>query len=404
MKIAIFSDNFYPELSGISDSFITLAKELSKRGHFVNFYVPRYSAKNYQTAGIADQSENEIGKRVRVVRFSSISYPMPTTQGRLIIPIGLRTLSIKKFNPDVLHTQLFGGAGLEALIAGRILGRPVIGTNHTVVREFLRYSPIQNKSFLNLILRYVNWFYGKCDFLTSPSMFLIKDMEALGFSGNSAVVYNPVDTKFFRPLSAKNNNELKRKFGLAYPAVVYAGRFAPEKKMDVLFKAFGIVRKTIPSATLAVAGHGVTKDSLQSLSKTLGMEKNVVFTGTLSKPVLAELYHAAELSATASTSEVQSITMLEAMASGLPVVGVNARGLGEHINVKNGLLAEPDDPEDLARKILLLLKKDSLRKKLGAGAAVFAQNFTTERIATDWEQIYEKVIKNYTKRASAFNF
>ncbi|MDO8664777.1 MAG: glycosyltransferase [Candidatus Liptonbacteria bacterium] len=397
MRIAIFSDNFYPEISGISDSIISLAKELGKRGHFVNFYVPKYSAENYRTANIARQNEVKIGERVNVVRFSSIPYPMPTAQGRLIIPIGFRALIIKKFNPDILHTQLFGGAGLEALIAGRILKRPVIGTNHTVVREFLRYSPVQNKFVLNMILGYVNWFYEKCDFVTSPSMFLIKDMEQLGFSGNSAVVYNPIDTNFFKPSSAKSNDALKKKFGLAYPAVVYAGRFAPEKKMDILFRAFEIVKKAIPSATLAVAGHGVIKNSLQSLAKELEMEKNVVFTGTLSKPVLAELYHASELCATASTSEVQSITMLEAMGSGLPVVGVNARGLGEHINARNGLLAEPDDPRDLAHKILVLLKNDSLRKKLGVGAAIFAQNFSAEKIAANWEQIYEKAIKDYNK-------
>jgi len=399
MRIAIFSDNFYPEISGISDSIISLAKELSKRGHSINFYAPKYSNKNYEIVGL-EPKEVAIGENVAVTRFFSFPYPTPTKQGRLVIPTGLRYLAVKKFDPDIIHTQLFFGVGIEALIASRRLRKPIIGTNHTVMREFLRYSPIQNRRFLEFILKYVKWFYGKCDLTTAPSRFLIKDMEEAGFKGNSTVVSNPIDTKFFKPLGKTKDcrleeKRLKEKFGLNYPTIVYAGRFAAEKKLDVLLNAFAIVHKKIAAATLALAGNGASFRSLKALAKELGVENRVKFVGTLSKPKLAELYHASELLATASTSEVQSITVLEAMASGLPAVGVRARGLAEHINARNGLLAEPGDAAGLARNIISLIEKPWLRKKLGAGAVKSAENYSSPKVASRWERIYEKAIKSY---------
>jgi 1,2-diacylglycerol 3-alpha-glucosyltransferase len=396
VRIAIFSDNFYPELSGISDAIISLAKELVKRGHVINFYAPRYSKKNYELIG-RKPAELNLGKNVKITRFFSFPFPTPTKQGRGVIPTGLGSLAVKKFNPDILHTQLFFGVGVEALIASKLLKKPIIGTNHTVVREFLRYSPVKNPSFLKLVPKYVNWFYERCELTTAPSQFLIKEMEELGFRGKSVVVHNPLDIKFFKPFGGRNNSPLKKKFGLRYPTIVYAGRFAAEKNIDVLLKAFAIVQKQIPEATLALAGHGDTQAALEELARKLNLTKNVKFVGTLSKPKLAKLYHASEICATASTSEVQSITMLEAMASGLPVVGVNARGLAEHINVQNGLLAEPGDPDDLAKNMLRLLKRPLLRKKLGMGAVKFAGNFSAPKIAAEWERIYANVIKNYNE-------
>ncbi len=394
MRIAIFSDNFYPESSGISDTIISSAKELAKRGHLINFYAPTYSSKNYRLVGLEPKEVN-LGENIKIVRFLSSSYPAPDQQGRMVIPCGLRTLTIKKFDPDIMHTQLFFGVGIEALIASRLLKKPLIGTNHTVIKEFLGCSPIQSPWFLKIIPKYINWYYERCNLTTSPSVFLLKDMEEAGFRGKSMVVPNSVDIKFFKLYAKKSNADVKKKFDFNYPTIAYAGRFAKEKKLDVLIKAFAIVRRTIPSATLALAGHGEAMESLQKLIHKLGLENNVKFVGTLSKPKLASFYHASEICATASTSEVQSITMLEAMASGLPVVGVNARGLAEHINARNGLLAKPGDAGGLAKNILLLLKKPSLRRKLGMGAVKFAGNFSAPKIARQWERVYEKVIKDY---------
>ena len=110
MRIAIYSDNFYPELSGISDSVMALSKELGRRGHFVNFYVPMYAREAYATANVP-YKEIELGSNIKVTRFFSFPVKTGTGHGRLVIPTGFRVLAASKFKPDIIHTQLFFGVG-----------------------------------------------------------------------------------------------------------------------------------------------------------------------------------------------------------------------------------------------------------------------------------------------------
>ena len=85
MRIAIFSDNFYPELSGVTDSVIALGKELAKQGHYVHYFVPKYSPHDYQKVH-AREKDSELGERIGVTRFASLPFPTPSGQGRFLVP------------------------------------------------------------------------------------------------------------------------------------------------------------------------------------------------------------------------------------------------------------------------------------------------------------------------------
>ncbi|PIZ97914.1 MAG: hypothetical protein COX78_04080, partial [Candidatus Levybacteria bacterium CG_4_10_14_0_2_um_filter_35_8] len=115
MKIAIYSDNFFPELSGISDTIIASGKELARRGHLVNYFVPKYIKKNYDLLNLS-YKEVFLHKNIKITRFPSFSFPTGTKQSRFVIPSGLGSFSLKKFNPDVIHTNLIAGVGIEALL------------------------------------------------------------------------------------------------------------------------------------------------------------------------------------------------------------------------------------------------------------------------------------------------
>jgi 1,2-diacylglycerol 3-alpha-glucosyltransferase len=396
MRIALFSDNFYPEISGISDSIVVLGKELARRGHYVNFYAARYAKNDYIAAGV-EPKEINLGDRTNIVRFASLSYATGTGQGRLVIPIGLRTLSIAKFRPDIIHSQLFFGVGIEGLFAAHMLHKPIVGTNHTVLKEYLKYSPLKAQWFTGLALGYMNWYYEHCDVVTAPSQSVLDAMNDAGFKSKTPerIISNPIDNDIFKPATV-NKEALKKEFGLAGPVVVYAGRFAAEKKIDVLIKAVAHAVHDGTELTLALAGHGAVQDDLKKLVNDLDITKNVRFMGTLSKEKLAVLYQAAELCATASTSEVQSITMLSSMATGLPLVGVDAPGIAEHIH-DNGILAKPDDPASIAEAITAIIKDPVLQKRLSLGAVSYVEAFSARHIAEEWEALYEATIKSYNK-------
>lgn len=407
MRIAIFSDNFYPELSGISDSVISLAKTLAARGHVIHFYVPYYAKKNYAILKVPFH-ELDLGPNIQIHRLFSIPFPMGTEQGRAVIPLGLHHKEIAAFDPDVIHTQMFFGVGLEATLASWRLKKPLVGTQHTAVKEFLRYSPIKAKWFDDIFLDYVNWYYEHCDFVTAPSQCVFDEMRALGFKqDHTQVISNPVDIKVFHPAAdaasatAANVAALKKKFGFTDATIIHAGRLSIKRHPEVLVKALPIIKKVVPDAMLAFAGKGTMEPELRALVRSLHIEDSVKFLGFVDHPTLCEAYNAAEIFGITSTDDTQSLVMMQAMAAGLPVIGVNARGLPEYINAENGYVVEPNDEAAVAEKAIYLLQNPAAAKKLGVGARAYAENFSETHIAEKWEEIYEKTISDYNREKHA---
>lgn len=148
---------------------------------------------------------------------------------------------------------------------------------------------------------------------------------------------------------------------------------------------------------LAFAGKGSAEESLKKLAQDLGVASAVKFLGFVDKPTLCEIYNASEVFGIASTSDTQSLVMMQAMASDIPVIGVNARALPEYINKDNGFVVEPDDEKAFAEKIVYLLQNPTLAEKLGAGGRTYAKQFSEDAITSKWEVIYEKTIKDYNK-------
>ncbi len=395
MRIAIFSDNFYPELSGISDSVVSLAKNLAARGHVVRFYAPRYAKKNYGAIGVPFR-EPDLGPNIQVRRLFSIPFPMGTEQGRAVIPFGAGAADVAAFKADIIHSQMFFGVGLEATFASWALKRPLVGTQHTAVKEFLRYSPIKAKWFTDGFLNYVNWYYEHCDLVTAPSQCVFDEMRSLGFRHDrTQVVSNPVDVKTFRPLP--DAVALKKKFGFGNATIIHAGRLSVERHPEVLMKALPLIKKAVPDAMLAFAGKGTMEPELHALARELHVEDSIKFLGFVNHATLCEAYNAAEIFGITSTDDTQSLVMMQAMAAGLPVIGVNARGLPEYINAENGFVVEPNDPAAVAEKAVYLLQNPAAAEKLGAGARAYAEKFSDAHIAEKWEGIYEGAIKDYNK-------
>ena len=394
MRIAIFSDNFYPELSGISDSIISFGRQLGKTGHIVRYYVPNYSDEDYKRAGKVERELN-LGPNVSVVRFASISVKAGSDQGRLVIPTGLRWLHIRRFRPEIIHAQLFFGVGIEALIAAKILGIPFVGTNHTATKEFLRYNPVRAAWADKLVLRYVNWYYNKCDFLSAPSSSVFKDMEQYGLYVPHRPISNPLDTETFKPLT--NKTKLQKEYGFTNKTIVYAGRIADEKNIDIILHAVALLKKKIPSLMFVLAGHGPAQEKLKAQARLLRISESVKFLGLLSQPTLARVYNASSLFVITSTSETQSLVMMQAFACGIPTVGVRAHALPEYINDKNGVLVNPGNPSELADALLGLLKSPTKLRSLGKSARAFAEKFSTAKIAHEWEKIYRDVVARNIK-------
>ena len=397
MRIAIFSDNFYPEISGISDSIILLGQNLRENGHEIHYFVPKYSLKNYQTAKL-EVKELELGKNIKIHRLFSLPYfGSPTKQARFVIPLGLCALKFHKEKFDVVYTQSPFGMGIEALLMSKILGIPLIGTNHTPIEEFTRYVPIFGKMLTKLSKKYFVWYYNQCSFVTAPYAGLLEDMKSGGLKIECKELSNPVDLKNFLPVGEKEKNELKKKNNFPENVILYSGRLAPEKQVDVILLSLVKVKENVNDFLFVVTGFGSSEENLKKMSKELGLENEVKFFGRVKEEKLVELYQASDLFVIMSTAETQSLSLMKAMATEVPAIGADARALPDYINSGGGIVVPVGDEDKLAQKIVNLLQNPQKRKEIGTKTSEFVKQFSAKKITLEWEKIFGEAIKNFKK-------
>ncbi len=395
MKIAIFSDNFYPEISGIADSILEAGKELAKRGHTVRYYVPEYSRRNFKAAH-REYQEPDFGENISVKRVRSLPFPYsPTTQSRFVSPSGSQLMDLRLFRPDIIHTHTPFGVGMEALIAANIFRVPLIGTNHTSILDFTRYVFIKGQWVDTLATKFIIWYYNKCTFVTTPSPSALEEMKKTGLRKPSEVISNPIDANLYFPAASDaEREELKKHFNLTKTTIVYAGRLAPEKNIVLLINALSDLVKKNPNLNteLAIAGHGIDSENLKKLVTEKKLDKYVHFLGMLSHHELAKLYRAGDIFVIPSFSEVQSMTMLQALSSGLPVIAAKSKGT-EYLQDSFGFVVSATHSDELTNKLELLLGDKSLRERMGKAAHAFSNQFHLQSVAVLWEEKYKKLLK-----------
>ena len=387
MRIAIFADFFYPEQSGITDSVTLLARELSRHGHAVLLVVPHYSRANYRQLNLP-ATEPDYGKNVQVARLPSVTMPFsPTGQGRLPLPIGFGVAAVKHFRPDIIHSHSPFGPGLEALVASRIFSIPLVGTNHTPFAEFL---PKFLGPIVTLVLYYSSWYYNHCQYVTTPSQVLLDDMRKYGLKSLGQALSNPVDIASFSPVaSSQEKLTLKTKFGLSPHTVLYTGRLAPEKHIDVIIRAIAKVKSITPNISFALTGRGNAEQALKNLTKHLGLEEQVKFFGFVDNRTFSLLYQASDIFAVMSTAESQCLSLIQGMASGLPVIGANSWALPEYIKPESGLVVPVGDENKLAEAIGRLIANPDYSAKLGRGGVEQSAQYAAKNVVAVWEKIYE---------------
>lgn len=396
MRIALYSDNFYPELSGISDTIITTGKTLRARGHEVAYVGPYYAPHDYAIANrqYPDTPEHDTIDGMPIVRLRSLKMPLsPTGQSRFAFANGGSLPFMRTFKPDVIHTQSPYGVGLEAAKAARTLGVPLVGTNHTAVEDF--FPPGTHFA----IRRWDAHYYNRCSFVTAPYQGLIDRMRQAGFTRAGRAVSNPADLHEFYPPSAEQKAEHKRALGIEGPVVLYTGRLGVEKRVDVLVRAMEVLHRHMPQVTFLATGHGAAQAGLERLVQRLGLGRHVRFTGYLPRAALPHIYQAADLFWMASTSDSQSMALMQAYATGLPAVNARARGLPDYTPQSCGFLATPGKPDEFARYASELLQNEQLRQEMGKAAIEFAARLSPDSIAAEWEHIYTQALEQKSKTA-----
>jgi glycosyltransferase involved in cell wall biosynthesis len=235
------------------------------------------------------------------------------------------------------------------------------------------------------------WFYNRCDYVTAPSRSVFDELGTARLCRPHLVISNPIDTDLFTPVRDDDREAMRAHFELCSPTVTYAGRLGPEKNVEVLLRAMAMLRNSGVRAELAIAGHGSHEPILRALAMELGIAPHVRFLGTLPQDELAILLRITDVFAIMSTSETQSMVLLQAMASGVPVVAADTRALPEFVGSANGVLVNPHDPAHLAQALAHLLASPERRRQLGSGGRQTAERCGVETVTDEWESLYGSV-------------
>jgi 1,2-diacylglycerol 3-alpha-glucosyltransferase len=300
---------------------------------------------------------------------------------------------------DVLHVHHPFMSGRLALRYGRPAGIPIVFTNHTRYDLYAQhYLPaVPDPVTAGLLGAYMPMFCQEIDLTIAPSEGLRRVLLDQGVKAPVVVIPNGVNLSQF---SGGNHPAQRGMLGVAENAtlLVYAGRLGPEKNLPFLLKAFAGVHSALPSATLLLVGDGPERPQLQQLTERLGIQQAVIFAGMVPYAEVPGYLLAADVFVSASVTEVHPLSVIEGMASGLPVVGIRSPGLSDMIEEGvNGLLSA-EDMAEFAAKLTLLAGDATLRRRMAEGARQSSRKYDVRLTAPLVLQAYEQLLQQPRRR------
>lgn len=391
MRIVIFTDTFLPQVNGVVTFILESSKKLADRGHKILIFAPR-------TKGSEKINLNH--PNIEVV--TSLSVELPSyKEYKIAFPDVAKELRIvKKFRPDIFHVQSSFSMGLAGLYIARKMGKPIIAHYHTLLPDFIKYYlpiPIlKNENIFNdFTWRLTNDFYNRCDLVLTPSKVMKDLLIEHKIKVPVDVLSNGIDLAIFTPELQSVRDLIKDRFGLGKITLIHSGRMSYEKNIQVLIKAFALVKKNVSEdVKFLMIGDGPALGDLKKKAADLKVDRDMIFTGYMSRKFLLTFLKSSDIFITASTMETQGIVVLEAMATRMAVIGADKMALPELIkNGENGYLFAPGNEKMLAEKILTLIKSGDLREKMAAKSFELVKAHSIILTIEKLENIYSGLIE-----------
>ncbi|NJN96604.1 MAG: glycosyltransferase family 1 protein [Anaerolineales bacterium] len=364
MRIAFFTETFLPKVDGIVNTLCHVLDHLAMRGHASLLFAPEGGPARYANTPVVGLS----------------GFPFPLYPELKLVPphinLGPR---LAAFQPDLIHVLNPVSLGLVGLQQARQLGVPLVASYHTDVPGFaVRWGL---GMFHDMLWSYFRWLHNQADLNLCPSRVTLAELEEQGFQ-RLKVWSRGVDTVRFNPRRRQPEWRQRLTGGQPdAPLFVYVGRLSPEKRVDWLAP----VLEAIPSARLAIVGDGPARPALERrLTNT-----PTVFTGYLGGDDLAHAYAAADIFVFPAANETLGNVVLEAMASGLPVIAPRAGGLLDHVvDGQTGLLFDPESQAHLISTAQQLAGNPDYAHSLGAAGR--------DRIETQsWTAVLDGLLDDY---------
>ena len=388
MRIMIVTDQYPPMVGGVPTVTHGLAVDFANRGHQVWVVAPSH--------GLRDVHRLE--QKVRVYRFSSFEWPTYEGQRIPILPLMPFRNLIKKADPDIIHVHSPVVLGNIAQILAGGLRKPVIATNHYLpinLSRSLTADPLICKPFSNITYSYLVHFCNRCEYVTAPTATALKLLYEHGLRAPAQVISNGIDLKKFSP--GKRDEHLRQRFDLpeGRPLALHVNRLSYEKRVDVLLDA---AAKMSSNGFIAIVSSGPAEAELRAQAERLNLGDRVKFLGFVRDADLLGLRRLSDVFVIPSEAELQSLSTMEAMACGLPVIAANSYALPELAHhEENGFVFEPGNSDELASYLDTLLTDPALRAQMGAKSLKIIARHDRTQVLDRWESLYCRLANEFVE-------
>ncbi len=388
MRIGIFTETWAPYISGLVTSEVMLKNALEKQGHEV-----------YVVTANLDSFKYEYDEKERVLKVPGI--PTGIYDSRLTSIYPIRAINkIKSWKLDVIHSQTEFAIGTFARLFAKQYNIPLVHTYHTLYEDYVHYI---TKGYFNRsskkIVEYLTKFY--CDTtateLIVPTNKIYKLFkEKYKFEKNIHIIPTGIEVERFYTEN-QNEKEIENlrkllKLNRKDFVILFVGRLAEEKNVEFLIHSQRELVNKHDNIKLIIVGDGPDKEKYEEYAKELKLDKNVIFTGKSAWKDMPYYYHVSDIFATASKTETQGLTVIEAMAANTVPVCMRDEAFQSMVTEDlNGLFFETE--EEYQEKILYLYEHRDELKRIDKQARIQAEHYSSKSYADRVIEVYQRAIK-----------
>lgn len=382
MKIGLFTDTFYPEINGVATSCLTLERELTRRGHEVHVFAPK--CRGWE----ANQREHIhyiTSAPLVVLKDRNVAFPTP-----------IKSWQAEKLDFDVVHTNSEFVMGFFGRHVAKSNGCALVHTYHTVWEDYTYYLThgVADEAARKVARKYSQWWCDRFDRVITPTGKTLGLLRKYGVEAEIDVIPSGMDIARFAP---EKHSEAERALVRAECGVMPGervllsiGRIAKEKNIERIMRVFPRLHEAYPDVRFVIVGEGPQREKLGNMAQELGVSRHVSIVGPKPWEEIDRYYAIGDVFASASRSETQGLTYVEAMASGLCVCAVNDACLSGVID--DGISGVLTEDSDEALYVGLLRAFSEEGRQIAKVAAGYAAPFGTEAFAEKVERCYERAI------------
>ena len=381
LRVAMFTNNYFPFIGGVTLSIDRLYRELIRGGAAVKIFAPGYPQP------WEDPPDGSIYRCPALLHTRLTEFPIANVFSRKM------AAAFKTFKCDVVHVHHPYWLGTKGMRLARKSGIPVVFTYHTRMERYTHYIPLPGTVLKNIAVHFlIKRFANKCDAIITPTTSTEEYLRNIGVSALIETIPTGISIGDYQRWTPKQIQALRSRYaGPDERLLISVSRMAKEKNLDFLINGLAKVknRSRTPFKCLLV-GDGPEKKRLEENVIALGLDGRVVFTGNMPPPEVARSCLAADLFVFASTSEAQGMVLLEAMAGGCPVVAVRASGVYDVVKDGYNGYKVAESTESWAEMVAALLDDGERLSVLSDNCREFAEMYSMERIT-------EKILKLYRR-------